>query len=373
MSEPTDILDTAFRRANVVLNRSLIADPEIRNRVEFVAGSVANKAGVRLLMACLLAKLHKPSIDVRKPYTKIGGVDSFSGRRYDESNIAEFINTHSLPCNSTSAFLTLAFRNRNTPLVLGLELEGRPAQLYTYVLELLDDVYNRRVEPDDLLAETVRWLLINRNEQQQRIESLLRALRTTRGAIPLSSEMMVNLIEKHMSLKGTSRLPVLIVAAAYQAAGRRLGERTLPLYAHNAADVQTGALGDVEVTLIDDDHVVTSYEMKDRRVTKGDVDRALQKLEEIRKRVDNYIFITTDVIDEQVQEYARSVYEQTDGVEFVILNCIGFLRHYLHFFHRYRSEFLEAYQALILAEPSSSISQAVKEAFLSMRQVAEEG
>lgn len=373
MPEPADILNTAYQRATLNLSRSLVADSTIRDRVEYVAGNVANKAGVRLLMACLLAKSHNPSVDVRKPYTRIGGVDSFSGRKYDENYVTDFINLHSLPCNSTSAFLTPAFRNRNAPLIPGLELEGRPAQLYVAVLELLDDVHHHRVEPEDLLSEIIRWLLINRNEQQQRIESLLRVLRTTQGAIPLSSEAIVSLVEKHMTLKGTSRLPVLIVAAAYQAAGPILGESGLPLQAHNAADIQTGALGDVEITLANDNQAVTSYEMKDRRVLKGDIDRALQKLEKNKMRVDNYVFVTTDRIDDDVQEYAHSIYAQTDGIEFVILDCIGFLRHYLHLFHRHRAEFLEAYQSLILAEPSSSVSQAIKEAFLSMRQALEEG
>ena len=373
MSEPANILNAAFQRATVNLSHSLVADSAIRDRVEFVAGNVANKAGVRLLMACLLAKIHNPSVDVRKPYTRIGGVDSFSGRKYDENYVTDFINLHSLPCNSTSAFLTPAFRNRNAPLMPGLELEGRPAQLYVNVLQLLDEVHKGRIEPQDLLTEIIRWLLINRNEQQQRIESLLRVLRTTQGAIPLSSEAIVGLVEKHMTLKGTSRLPVLIVAAAYQTAGPFLGEHNLPLQAHNAADIQTGALGDIEITLADENQVVTSYEMKDRRVTRRDIDRALEKLQKNKVRVDNYIFVTTDRIDESVQEYARSLYAQTDGIEFTILDCIGFLRHYLHLFHRHRAEFLEAYQSLILAEPSSSVSQAVKEAFLSMRQVAEEG
>ena len=337
MSEPANILNAAFQRATVNLSHSLVADSEIRDRVEFVAGNVANKAGVRLLMACLLAKIHNSSVDVRKPYTRIGGVDSFSGRKYDENYVTDFINLHSLPCNSTSAFLTPAFRNRNAPLMPGLELEGRPAQLYVDVLQLLDEVHKGRIEPQDLLTEIIRWLLINRNEQQQRIESLLRVLRTTQGAIPLSSEAIVGLVEKHMTLKGTSRLPVLIVAAAYQTAGPFLGEHNLPLQAHNAADIQTGALGDIEITLADENQVVTSYEMKDRRVTRRDIDRALEKLQKNKVRVDNYIFVTTDRIDESVQEYARSLYAQTDGIEFTILDCIGFLRHYLHLFHRHRA------------------------------------
>lgn len=99
MPEPADILNAALQRATIDLNHSLVADSTIRDRVEYVAGNVANKAGVRLLMACLLAKIHNPSVDVRKPYTKIGGVDSFSGRKYDENYVQAFVNLHALQCH----------------------------------------------------------------------------------------------------------------------------------------------------------------------------------------------------------------------------------------------------------------------------------
>jgi hypothetical protein len=42
-------------------------------------------------------------------------------------------------------------------------------------------------------------------------------------------------------------------------------------------------------------------------------------------------------------------------------------------FTAFRSQFLEVYQSLILAEPQSAVSQPVKEAFLAMRQAAEAG
>lgn len=373
MPEPAEILTAALRRANLNLQQPIVTDAQIRQRAEYISKNLSNRAGVRLLMSCLLAKIHMPTVDVRKPYTQIGGADSFSGRTYDEQYITAFINDHNLPCNNTTAFLTPALRNRNTTLSKGVNLVGRPPQLYTAVLDLLDDVHNNRVPADDLLAETIRLLLILRNERQQRIESLIGALKTTEDALPLSSEDIVNLVDQHMSLKGTSRLPVLLVAAAYNAARQNLGERILGLQSHNAADIQTGSLGDVEVTLINDDRIVTSYEMKDKRVTREDIERALQKLSASGTRIDNYIFITTDEVDQEVREYALSLYAETGGIEFVILDCVGFVRHYLHLFHRLRADFLEEYQSLILAEPESSVSQPVKEAFLSMRQVAEAG
>ncbi len=371
MPEPAEILHAALQRAIIDLQRSIVTDAEIAQRVEYVCRNLSNRAGVRLLMACLLAKIHAPEVDVRKPYTKIDGDDAFSGRTYDEQYITAFINAHNLPCNSTTAFLTPALRNRNATLVKGLNLVGRPPQLYAAVLELLDDVHYHRVLADALLTEIVRQLLRFRDERQQRIDALVGTLKTTADALPLSSEAIVNLVAQHISLKGTSRLPVLLVTAAYQAAYQHLGERVLALHAHNAADIQTGALGDIEITLVGDDRVVTSYEMKDKRVTREDIERALQKLIASEQRIDNYIFVTTDEIDKDVQDYARSLYADTGGIEFVVLDCIGFIRHYLHLFHRLRVNFLETYQSLILAEPESSVSQPVKEAFLSMRQASE--
>lgn len=72
-----------------------------------------------------------------------------------------------------------------------------------------------------------------------------------------------------------------------------------------------------------------------------------------------------------VRNYARSKYDETGGVEIAILDCIGFLRHFLHLLHRLRKDFLDQYQILVLRESDSAVSQALKEAFLALRQAAE--
>ena len=373
MPSPPGILSIAFQRASEGLDQSLIDDVGIANSIEYICRNVQNRAGTRLLMASLLAKIHRPEVDIRKPYTEIGDDDTYSGRTYDESYVSTFINQHDLPCNSTTAFLTPAFRNRNIVLTPDVNLVGRPPKLYQTVLQLLNHVYMGRVSPDDLLAETVRHLLIVRNEGQQQITSLRADLKTSEESVPLSSEAIVSLIQQHLASPRSSRLPVLVVAAAYQCASDHLRERVLPLESHTSADEQTGALGDVQITLIGDDAVATAYEMKTRRVTQEDINRALQKLGTSGLRIDNYIFITTDEIDQRVQEYAKGIYDETGGIEVVILDCIGFLRHFLHLFHRIRTNYLEAYQNLVLDEPHSAVSQPLKVAFLALRRAAESG
>ncbi len=364
-------LEESLERAIARLDRSHIGDAEIGARVASVVNCPSNRAGVRLLMACMLAKVHRPEVDPRKPYTKIESKDCFSGRTYDEQFIGDFITRHNLPCNSTTAFLTPTLRNMDQTLTTKVVLVGRPATMYQTALRLLDDVRAGRVSAEAVLDECIRLLLIERDARKVRLETLLSGVERVADALPLSSEDTVNLIAQHLRCKGSSRLPVLIVAAAYEAAKSRLGERVLNLTAHNAADEQTGAVGDVQITVLGEDKVVTSYEMKNKAVLLSDIDRALQKIAAQGRHVQNYIFITTEAVPEDVREYARSKYDETGGVEIAILDCIGFLRHFLHLFHRLRKGFLDQYQVLILREADSAVSQALKEAFLALRQAAE--
>lgn len=367
---PAAVLEKFYHEARTNLERSFIRDDGLRAKVEFICRCLTNKAPIRFLMACLLGKLDDGKVDIRKPYTEIGGKGTFSGRAYDEQFIEPFITKHKLPTNSTTAFLTPAFRNIDRKLTVDLVLVGRPRQVYNHVLELLDLVQRAKIGPAEILKEIIRFLLIIKHENDGRMKQLLRELKHPEDTLALSSEQIVGLLQQHLSSKNSSRLPVLMIAAAYLAVRDRIGETTLPLQSHTAADLQTGSIGDIEITLINDNQIVTCYEMKDKRVTIVDIENAIKKIAKLERRVDNYIFITTDIIEEQVNQYAKSIYDQA-GVEIAILDCIGFVRHFLHFFHRFRSKFLDNYQDFVLAEPDSSVSQPLKEAFLILRKAAE--
>ena len=351
-------------------NKSHIKDAKIREKLEFVCRCLTNKAPIRFLMACLLGKLEDPNVDIRKPYTEISAKGTYSGRRYDEQFIEPFVLKHKLPTNSTTAFLTPAFRNIDRKLSTDLVLVGRPRQVYTNVLEILDLVQRGDLQAKNVLKEIIRFLVIIKSENETRMKQLIRELRHSTDILPLSSEQIVTLLQQHLSSKNASRLPVLMIAAAYLSVKDRIGETALPLQLHNAADSQTGSIGDVEITLVNDEQVITCYEMKDKRVTLVDIENAVNKIATLKYNVDNYIFITTDIIEDEVNQFARDIYDKA-GFEIAVLDCIGFVKHFLHFFHRYRSNFLDIYQSLVLAEPDSSVNQPLKEAFLVLRKTAE--
>lgn len=167
-NSPSNILDLAYQRASTHISTSLIADAAIASYVEYVCRNTGSRIAVRLLITCLLAKIHNPTVDVRKPFTKIGGADSFSGRAYDEHYVREFVLRHELPCGGMSVFLMPALhRQRDSPLTIDINWVGRTSQVYRTIVELLDVVYKDYVLIEDLLAETIRWLLIERNERRE--------------------------------------------------------------------------------------------------------------------------------------------------------------------------------------------------------------
>ena len=371
MAEPDQILSDALERASRDINKPIVTNDEIRSKIEQVCREPRNRACARFLMACALARIHQSTADPRKPYTEIGSEDAFSGRSYDEKYISRLIYENHLPLNPTTAFLTPAFRNLNKPLTVDVKLNGEPPHTYEMTLQLLDEIYQGRVSAEDLLTEVLRFLVLIREERKKRIEILLDGLKPE-NKLTLSSEEIVSLIEQHLKCKNSSRLPVLIVAAAYQSVKDKLKEEVLPLASHQAADKQTRSFGDVEICLENEDQVVTVYEMKRKCVTIDDIDSACVKISSASRKINNYIFITTEKIENDVRLYALSCYERTEGTEIAILDCIGFLRHFLHIFHRSRARFLDTYQNLVLSEPESAVSQALKEAFLALRQAAED-
>jgi DNA adenine methylase len=179
----------------------------------------------------------------------------------------------------------------------------------------------------------------------------------------LSAEDTVRLVTSSFNVRGGRRLPPLALLAALRCLADATG-------GHVVADQQTGAVGDIEISLANEDRVATVYEMKQKAVTRDDLDRAIQKVAGSGGRVDHYVFVTTDRIDPAVADYAATLYDATGGTEFALLDCGGFLRHFLHLFHRHRMAFLDAYQSLLLGEPDSAVGLPLKEAFLAMRAAA---
>lgn len=367
---PEEILKNFYQEASDK-NSIFIADKVQSELIKEVCHCTNNRALTRLLLSCTLAKVLHPEYNVCMPYTEIGMEGCFSGRVFDEKYITQFVTQHGLPCNSTTAYLTPALRNITQPLSSDVEIAGNNRNMYRKAIQVLENIEYGLVYADVVLKEIIQVLINIRDTKAKRMADLLEDLKNRDDSLLPSSEAIYNLIFQHLQCRRVSRLPVLIIAAIYNAIGNYIGESIRPLNAHNAADLQTHSLGDVEICLSEHNDIVTVYEMKEKQVSINDIDLAVQKILLYSNTVHNYIFITTEAVNQDVQEYAFQYYEKTGGTEIVVLDCLGFLRYFLHFFHRQRVVFLDEYQKCVLNEPDSAVSAELKEAFLVLRKVLE--
>jgi len=158
---PTQILMRVYNEAIKTPDKYIIVNELIRENIEYVCRCMSNRAGVRLLMSCLLGKLHNPGVDIRKPYTEIGTIDCFSGRTYDEHFLMPFITIHRL-LNYKNDFDTegdrIFIRNgkssiTNYEMVVVDECSMIPLQIITHLFE---DVRNSNVNtgPTSLIRLT---------------------------------------------------------------------------------------------------------------------------------------------------------------------------------------------------------------------------
>ncbi|MCC6600000.1 MAG: DNA methyltransferase, partial [Crocinitomicaceae bacterium] len=192
-TSPAEILEEYYQLALKNIGSNSIKSDDLREQVEFICRCNANKAPIRFLMSCLLAKIDDPKVDIRKPYTEIDGKNTYSGRFYDERYIEAMVHKYKLPCNPTTAYLTPAFRNLDRVLTTDLALVGRPREVYEYAIKILDAVHGKKETPQNLLQEIIRLLLIIKAEDENRMKQLLADLKQADDVLPLSSEEIVTL------------------------------------------------------------------------------------------------------------------------------------------------------------------------------------
>jgi hypothetical protein len=74
---PLNILENIYKDANENLSESVVSHAMTKDYVEAICRCNANKAPIRFLMSCLLAKIDNQNIDIRKPYKEIRNDDTY--------------------------------------------------------------------------------------------------------------------------------------------------------------------------------------------------------------------------------------------------------------------------------------------------------
>ncbi|GEM_PF-1259066 len=344
---------------------SLNLSEEVERNLDILVHSNVG-APVRVLIALLLAKLIDPEVNILYPVARgVKEKGAFSGRKVDENCVQVLVSRYKLPLIRTTGFLTPAFRTLSLPIPEKLgEVVGKNKQVYNAFSSIVHKVHYGELRAYDVLLALLQRLILLKRRREELLSERLQNLE----GLAVSVEDIVAVLKQLLTLPRASRIPVLITAALHKTIEACLGYRVKPLESHTAADSKTGNLGDVELVL-DDGSVVKVYEIKSKKVTEADIYIALRKIsaldEQERKKLKQYLFITTEQTEESVLLETRKVYKKT-GIEMAILDCIDFVRYFLHLFFPLRGKFVENLTQLIVAEPDSAVSYKIKEHYLNL-------
>lgn len=354
-TEKTDIdnwLERHYHTAMKEASGKEVATTSVPNCVqeyitEIVSRSESGKAALAVSLTCLAYKILHPEQDIRKHQASIEG--GFSGRTFDTHYVTPFLRRHDFPCMAESGWLTRSFEQK---IAYTLDYKGaiRPQSLKSAFLSLIDRIQkNDPRQNEDLLDLLLQSIIIERDKK------------TIAPAIPrnLLIEDIVTLLDKHFHHRynavGAARLPVLAIYAVYECLisegqKRFLDKKLLPLENHNSADLQSGRIGDIDITN-EDGTSFEAVEVKfDIAVGRDVIDRAKEKI--LRSSAKRYYILSTAQPREEEKGAIQDIIHQvskTHGCQLVVNGVIPTLKYYLRLLDD-TSLFIERYASLVFTD-----------------------
>lgn len=210
------------------------------------------------LITCLIANAHDSNIDPRyhrqpsdeMPYPPSGNDNWFSGRAISEQVIYPWMTAKGYR-TAKSGWQTRTFER---PRPYSLDYPENIAHVKDEFLSILDKVANQNESAVDILV----YFFILEEEDKQNQQQLISKLAKQTVSNDILIVDIIDALNQHFSLKNSARLPVIAVFAIYRLLVHDIKSyATLylqPLSAHEASDLRTGAIGDIE--LIDADATV---------------------------------------------------------------------------------------------------------------------
>jgi DNA adenine methylase len=311
-------------------------------KVDEICRCESNKAPVRYLLTALGAKIKDPSVNTLCAYP-IQGKNHFEGRSIDEHILIQYLEKYSLATNKTTAFLTPSFRfPPNRPYKKEDFVKSRPSSVYNALVDVLTKVNEDSTLAKPLLVATFAKLIFLRDAYALK-------LALQKSAAMLSKEPtiteIIEILETHAAQPRASRLPVLMYAAAHDIFLDGSSYTRKKLLAHNAADKQTGATGDIEIIEKLTGRLITSIEIKSRAITEEDVNIGVEKA--LVHLPVAYFFASTVAPTDRISKYAESF---SGKVQFRVWDIFEFIASVLCMWPERRSEFLEDYKKLVLED-----------------------
>lgn len=285
--------------------------------------------GFTNIVTCLAIKAALPDVDIRyhqvQIQTQTNRPAGFNFRGISEKVIYPWLNDNNFE-GAKSGWQTRTFER---PKPYMLTYDENIGDIKEAFLRTFDFIEERKESAREALACLLHYQMILRESKEIKL------------SVPRTNDiqLIVNLFKDHFfykykASKGASRLPVLALYSVYSVLIDQLdrynGMKLKPLEAHSAADVQTGAVGDIEIVRESSNEVFEAIEVKhDIVISNIIIGDAAKKI--MDKSVDRYYILTTHQNCEPDEELNKliSKIKATYNCQLISNGVIPSLKYYL--------------------------------------------
>lgn len=298
------------------------ADMENISRITEAAVSGRNKSALAVLITLCVKKIASPKQDIRLHQAKITG--GFSGRRTDTIFVTPFLRANDFPAPGESGWLTRSFE-QSAPYDCNYPGAITPRTVKKAFLSLVNKVETKTGVADIFLNQ----IFFNLKKFRETSQSLVLGKPKNRSVIDT-----VGLVESlwNERIPSASRVPVIAVYGAYQClvneVKRYKDHELLPLLRHNASDLKTQRVGDID--LIKDSKPIEAVEVKHEIEIKPNLVTAV--IEKVKgTSVERYYILSTNENMSEVASISKLTTNtrQIHGCEIIVNGVAATLKYYL--------------------------------------------
>lgn len=347
-------LDSMLELASSKINLNIPSAVKVNLDIIFDNIDTAT-SGYLNLITCLTCSSLNDEIDPRyhrKPGKGMPEPENpegwFSGRTVSESIIYPWMESNSFR-TAKSGWQTRTFERPNP---YTLDYPENIAFIKKPFLEILDFASKNKSQLNNLVA----YLFQKEIEYNENKSAIINNVSKNSIGNEVLIIDVISALELHFSLPNSAHLPVIAIYSIYELLIKEVGNYSglslKALESHQASDLRTGSVGDIELEDSDSD-VIEGVEVK--HGIKIDLPILLRAKEKILKsRLKRYYILTThsscSVIGDDVLDVIRDIYS-SHGCQIIINGVIPTIRYYLRMCSN-PSEFINNYSKNIVSQSS---------------------
>jgi len=318
--------------------------------VKILVDNIENqKSVVAVTITSLLKKIVSPKQDVRLHREEFEG--GYSGRSLDKNVVTPWLKEN-FPrfAPKESGWLTRSLEQPH-PFTKDFPGKIKNKNVKNAFLSILHDIEENSVDPRSYLR-CLLYLLLKKYKREQSFMSQMLVKKTQ--SIPLTIDIVLNMLREHFSMKMSSRLPVIAIYTIYQIFMENIklyeGKKLEPLKTHTTSDRYAG-FGDIEIYNSDG----TPFEMVEIKhnipIDKVMIEDVLKKVKDTT--IKKYYILTT--AEPNFKDPDKDIFKLVHeiklryGIEIIPNGIYQSLKYYLRFVPNLR-DFLDKYTENLMEE-----------------------